>query len=208
MPRWRVIVSRIGRVSKQFLEDKMVMGSGTVREFIVDSTDKDNGAVAAFRQAAEAVRDEGLHTTPLAVQIYLDELTVIDGYVTARVEWPVPAFFWRAADVLSTETRARLDPVTAAYLIPVIERWSQLGRKIRLVLDDDRREDVQKLCLALLPAVPELGLSDVDRARLYNSLALVAWLGAQPDMILTADRQRALDDVLSTLDALVRATPS
>jgi hypothetical protein len=52
--------------------------------------------------------------------------------------------------------------------------------------------------------VPGLGLQQVDMDELYFGIARVAWLAAQPDMVLTPDRQRTLDVVLSALSALVQ----
>lgn len=204
MPRWSIIVSRIGHVSRDYTSDHLVSRSECVKERTVDSTLTDPGAIGAFRAAAEMLKAEGETITPLHLQIYLEDLCVLDNYVHSRVEWPFPTFFWKWVDVYSTETRARLCPVSTSNLIGLITRWSELGKKIRLVLDDERREEARRLVLALLPVIPDLGLGPADKDRLYRSTALIAWLAAQPDMVLTSERQRALDDVLSALDALIK----
>ena len=208
MPRWRVIVSRIGVVPPDWRNDRDLDRSGCVYEAIVDPTDKSPGAAEAFRAAAEMLHAQGDTITPLHLQVHLENgahrLVILSDYVHARLEWPFPAFFWSWLDRFSTETRARLDPVTTASVIEPLTKWAELGKKIRLVLDDERRKEIRHLVLSLLPVVPGLGLQQVDKDALYFDVARVAWLAAQPDMVLTGDRQRALDVVLSALSALVQ----
>lgn len=199
MPRWRVIVSRIGDVPTDWRDN---------HERIVEATDKSPGAAEAFRAAAEMVHDLGKTITPLYLQVHLENgvqaLTILSNYVHARLEWPFPEAVWRWVDKFSDATRARLDPETTARVVEPLAKWAELGKKVHLVLDDERRAEVRLLVLSLLPAVPGLGLHQVDKDALYFDIARVAWLAAQPDMVLTADRQRSLDVVLSALSALVQ----
>lgn len=208
MPRWRVIVSRIGVVPTDWRNDRVLDRSGCVYEAIVNATDESPGAAEAFRAAAEMIHAQGDTLSPLHLQVHLEdgdhELVVLSDYVHARLEWPFPAFFWSWLDRFSTETRARLDPMTTASVLEPLAKWAELGKKIRLVLDDERRAEIRHLVLSLLPVVPGLGLQQVDMDELYFGIARVAWLAAQPDMVLTPDRQRTLDVVLSALSALVQ----
>lgn len=208
MPRWRVIVSRIGLVPTDWRNDRVLDRSDCVYEATIDATDRSPGAAETFRAAAEMIHAQGDTITPLHLQVHLEDaeqqLTVLSDYVHAKLEWPFPATFWRSVDKFSTETRARLDPMTTASVLEPLAKWAELGKKIRLLLDDERRAEIRRLVLSLLPVVPDLGLQQVDKDKLYFELARVAWLAAQPDMVLTADRQRALDVVLSALSALVQ----
>lgn len=205
MPRWRVIVSRIGKVPLDWRKDCVLDRSGCVFEKVVDEPGR------AFRVAAEMLHAQDHSLTPSDgryLQIHMEdganELTVLSDYVRAEVEWPFPAFFWRWVDQFSASTRARLDPETTASVIGVVAKWAVLGKKIRLVFDDERRGEVKRLVLALLPVIPDLGLGEADKGELYLQLARVAWLAAQPDMVLTGERQRALDVVLSTISDLIQ----
>lgn len=203
MPIWRIIVSTIGPMPPDYTTDRIFAKCGFVEERSIDTETDANHAASAFRAAAEMLRVTRGGMPPY-VQIYLDDLTVLEGYKTATLEWPFPAFFWRWADKYSTETRARLDPVTTGGILPRIIEWAELGKKIRLIYTEDRRFDLRILLLSLLSVIPDLGLQPADKERLYTSTARIAWLSAQPDMILTPQRQKSLDDVLSTLDALIR----
>jgi len=202
MPRWRVIVSRIGKVPLDWRKDRVLDRSECVFEEVVDEPGR------AFRAAAEMLRARDHSLSPSYLQVHMEdddnELTILSDYVRAEVEWPFPSLFWRWVDQFSTSTRARLDPETTASIIEVVAKWAVLGKKIRLVLDDERRREVKSLVLALLPVVPDLGLGEADKGELYLQLARVAWLAAQPDMVLTGERQRALDVVLSTISDLIQ----
>lgn len=207
MPCWRVIVSRIGRVRLDWQEDYTLVSSGLINETYIETEGKAPSAAAAaeaVRKAAWMLAEVGNTFSPPHLQVYFDDLTVLDGYINSRLEWPFPDFFWRWADKFSSETRARLDPVSAAGCTELVAKWAELGKKIRLVLDDERRNEVQYLVRTLLPVIPGLGLQPADREAVYEAVARVAWLSAQPDLILTAGRQQSLDVVLSTLDALIR----
>ena len=202
MPRWRVIVSRIGKVPVDWRKDRVLDESGCVFEEVVDEPGM------AFRVAAELLNAQDDSLSPSYLQVHMEdgvnELTVLSNYVRAEVEWPFPSIFWRWVDQFSASTRARLDPETTASIIEVVAKWAVLGKKIRLVLDDERRREAKSLVLALLPVVPDLGLGEADKGELYLQLARVAWLAAQPDMVLTGERQRALDVVLSTISDLIQ----
>lgn len=158
-------------------------------------------AADTFRAVADlaAAIDDVVH-----VHVSFADLVVLDGDVTARVEWPFPAFFWRWLDRLTEKNHARFDPVTAAVLTGDVTRWTEDGRKNRLLLDDDRRESLRRVVLALLAAGPELGLDEGERDDLYESMALICWASAQPDLILSNRRKEALNLVLSTADDLIQ----
>ena len=201
MPRWRVIVSRIGNVDP--IDVPAWALTGHVEEAVFETGSAQADAREAFRAAAKMARKAREPFSP-HVTILFDELVVLRGYVHARVEWPFPACFWRWLDKFSANTRGRLDPICTPGTIEHVSLWAENGKKIRLVLDKERRESIRYLLLTLLGAAPDLGLHRADEDSLYGYAALVAWSAAQPDLILTSSRRHALDTCLSVLDALVQ----
>lgn len=199
---WRVIVSHVGKVTPHWTDAPVLSHSGYVFEEFAEKPG------AAFETAARMLREQDPLFMPFHLQIHMEEgnkeLEVISEDITAFVEWPFPAFFWKWIDQFSNATRAKLDPESEALIVELLPRWVELGKKIRVILDDVRRAQLRTLIVTLLPIIPDLGLGVADKKELYFDLAKVAWLAAQPDMVLTAERQRSLDAVLTTLDALVK----
>ncbi len=157
--------------------------------------------IDALRLLATRLRD-----MPLGARVYveIDGLVHIDRPFWFLLIWPSPpgAVVGRLLDKLSKRTAARLD--NAGLLQGVIDEWLSIGRMRGVIMNPERKALNEEGTLALLRAIPEIGLDAELRAKAYEAVALVNWLGTQKTFWVDDVRAEAIDIYLTLLSELIR----
>lgn len=163
---------------------------------LVDTTHVD-----VLRTVAPMLRDAP-YNVPVYVEI--DGLVHLDRTYRFALLWPSPpgAVVGRLMDRLSKRTAARLSG--QGLLQQVIDEWLSIGRMRGVVMNHERKMLNEEGTLALLRAIPEIGLNAESRAEAYKAVALVNWLGTQKTFWVDDVRAEAIDIYLTLLSELIR----
>lgn len=163
---------------------------------LVDTTHVD-----VLRTVASMLRNVSLGAR---VYVEIDGLVHIDRPFWFSLNWPAPygEMFGTLVDRFRKRTIARLD--NKELLQGVIDEWLTLGRMRGVIMNDERKELNEEGTLALLRAIPDIGLNAEDRDAAYKAVALVNWLGTQKTFWVDDVRAEAIDIYLTLLSELIR----
>lgn len=177
----------------------MPLASIRVGKTIVDLVDTTH--VDVLRTVASM-----LHDVPLGAHVYveIDGLVHLDQPFWFSLNWPAPygKTLGKVVDRLSKRTIARLD--SQELLQGVIDEWLSIGRMRGVIMNPARKELNEEGTLALLRALPDIGLNAEARDAAYKAVALVNWLGTQKTFWVDDVRAEAIDVYLTLLSELIR----
>ena len=189
------------RLDDTFMWHTAVSNGGAKMESVADHYE-------AIQKAAEFIRGTDRVNTP-HLYVEVDGLLLIGTSVTDRIVWPRPAFFWKGFERFNSDAPyARLwcydDQMRGDYKEKV-KRWAELATYRNLVIDRDKRDDLQWFATMAILALAEIPMRSADSVRLVESAALLAWLSAQENTPWTEKRAEAYEVVLTLIDQLLDA---